>query len=332
MNTVQLRRLDLNLLVVFDAIYRERSIAATSLRLKLSQSAISHALGRLRRALGDELFIRDAGGMRPTDRAMELAAPIQSALTRIETALASEDFHPQRSSRTFVLAASDFACATLTPLLIERLVSAAPGIDVSIIPANRGDWVRLLDEGRIDLAIAWFAVVPERFGRSSLLEDDYVFVVRQGHALVGAAATTEDVLRFRQVIVNYLGNEDGVVDGFLPDRGLTRRVHMERVALEAVQRLGRGARIGARVPHAWCVPQILARTDFVASLPRRVALQFRDLFGLAVVEPAEVASPIACEVIWNRSAESDAGLQWLRKQLEGAARAVPTRAGRSGGR
>jgi len=321
---VQLRNLDLNLLVVFDAIYRERSIAATSLRLNLSQSAISHALGRLRRALGDELFIRDASGMRPTDRAVELATPIQTSLARIEGALADEEFDPERSLRNFVLAASDFASTTVIPPLIERLASVAPKVEISVLPANRADWVRLLDEGRIDLAIAWFAVVPERFGRRRLLEEDYVFMVGQSHPLAGGAATVESVMRFRHVIVNYMGNDDGVVDGFLPERGLARRVHMERVALEAVQRLGQAARIGVRVPHFWCVPQILARTDMVSSLPRRLAFQFRDLFGLAVVEPAEAANPVTVEAIWNRSAESDRGVKWLREQLECAASAFDT--------
>jgi len=322
MNNMQLRNLDLNLLVVFDAIYRERSIAAASVRLRLSQSAISHALGRLRRSLGDTLFIRNGSGMRPTNRAVELSAPIRNALSRIEAALAGGVFSPGRSTRTFVLAASDFACTTLIPLLIERLAALAPGMGISVVPANRADWVRLLEEGRIDLAIAWFAVIPERFGRSSLLQEDYVYVVGQSHPLVGTAATAENVLRFRQLVVNYMGNDDGVVDGFLPERGLARRVHMERVALEAVQRLGEAARIAVRMPHFWCVPQILARTDMVATLPRRLAMQFRDLFGLALVEPAEGTDPIAVEAVWNRAAESDLGVKWLREQLESVARAV----------
>ena len=319
MNAVQLRNIDLNLLIVFDAIYNERSIAAASARLSLSQSAISHALGRLRRTLDDELFIRSSGGMRPTPRAVELALPVQHALARLETALAGEAFHPETSSRTFIIAASDFACSTLIPPLIERTAQGASRIGFWIIPANRSDWVRLLDEGRIDLAIAWFAVVPERFGRTRLLREDYVFVARQQHPLAGKVASDEDVLNFRQVVVNYLGNDDGVVDGFLPERGLARRVHMELVALEAPQRVGRSAQVALRLPHFWCVPQILARTDMVAGIPRRLAVQFHDRFGLVVIEPAETLRPVAVEAIWHRSAERDRGVQWLRDQIAGAA-------------
>jgi DNA-binding transcriptional LysR family regulator len=113
---MHLRKFDLNLLVVFDVIMKERSIVGASGRLSLSQSAVSHALGRMRKLVGDDLFIRDTEGMCPTVRALELAVPVRQALARIEAALGSEDeFVAGRAARTFAIAASDYSCTLIVP-------------------------------------------------------------------------------------------------------------------------------------------------------------------------------------------------------------------------
>jgi DNA-binding transcriptional LysR family regulator len=178
---MQLRNFDLNLLTVFDAVFEEHSIAAASERLNLSQSAVSHALRRLRRALSDDLFVREADGMRPTPKAQQFAIPVKSALDRLASALGGEPFDPARAIRSFSIGASDYATTTIIPRLVESVATAAPSLDLYVVPANRLDMIRQLDEGNIDLAIGWFAAVPERFGRTKLLEEDSVFVVRPGH-------------------------------------------------------------------------------------------------------------------------------------------------------
>jgi DNA-binding transcriptional LysR family regulator len=319
MNAVQLRNFDLNLLVVFDAILKERSVAAASLRLNLSQSAISHALGRLRRSLDDELFVRDSDGMRPTPKALELARPVQKALARIQTALAGEPFDPKHSTRTFVVAASDYVCSIIVPTLVEHLVTVAPGVDLTVVPLNRDDVIEQLDEGIVDVAIGWWAAVPDRFGRAKLLSETLMLAVRKGHPLAGQEVTPESLLRFGHVVVNYLGSDEGLVDGFLAERGVLRRVHMELAALEAPQRLGRDARIVVRVPHFWCVPDILLRTDLIASLPGRLALRCAERFEVVSMPPPFDAGPVAIEAIWHRRSQADPGAAWLRGQLESVA-------------
>jgi DNA-binding transcriptional LysR family regulator len=216
---MQLRNFDLNLLIVFDAVFEEHSIAAASERLSLSQSAVSHALGRLRRALSDDLFVREADGMQPTAKARQIAIPIKSALGRLGNALGGEPFDPARAMRSFSIGASDYATTTIIPRLVESLASAAPSVDIYIVPANRVDMIRQLDEGNIDLAVGWFATVPERFGRTKLLDEDSVFVVRAGHPLASEVPTIERVLDFRHIAVNLLGSNAGLMDGFLPERG-----------------------------------------------------------------------------------------------------------------
>jgi DNA-binding transcriptional LysR family regulator len=323
MNAMQLRNFDLNLLVVFDAIFRERTIAAASARLNLSQSAISHALGRLRRSLGDELFVRDADGMRPTPKAMELARPVQKALGGIQTALLGGEFEPQRSTRNFVIAASDYSCSILIPRLVERLASVAPAVDLTVLPVNRDDVIEQLDAGLVDLAIGWLAAVPERFGRCRVLTEELVLVVRKDHPLTGTDLTPEHVLRYGHVVVNYLGSDEGLVDGFRSERGVLRRIHMESAALEAPQRHGRDARIAVRLPQFWCVPDMLLHTDLIASIPRRLAQRFTELFALVSMPSPFEASPVTVEAIWHQPREAEPGGAWLRGQIGCAAGTLP---------
>ncbi len=158
---MQLRNLDLNLLIVFDAVFEAHSIAAASERLSLSQSAVSHALGRLRRALSDDLFVREADGMRPTAKARQIAMPVKNALDRLAGALGGEPFDPATAMRSFSIGASDYATTMIIPNLVTTVAITAPLVDIYIVPANRDDMIRQLDEGKIDMAVGWFAAVPE---------------------------------------------------------------------------------------------------------------------------------------------------------------------------
>jgi DNA-binding transcriptional LysR family regulator len=319
---MQLRNFDLNLLIVFDAVFDEHSIAAASERLSLSESAVSHALRRLRRALSDELFVREADGMRPTAKARQFAIPVKSALDRLAAALGGEPFDPARAIRSFSIGASDFATTTIIPRLLESIARTAPSVDIYILPANRVDMIRQLDEGHIEMAIGWFATVPERFSRMKLLDEDSVFIVRRGHPLASEALTMQRILDFRHVAVNFLGSDAGLIDGFLPERGVLRRVHMEVAALEAPQRLGKDARIAVTVPHFWCLPSILMRCDLVASVPRALAMEFVKRFGLVMLADPGGPNAVAVEAIWDRQQETDPAMLWLRSEISAAAEGV----------
>jgi len=318
MNIKDIRKVDLNLLVVFDVILKERSIAAAAARLGLSQSATSHALARLRKLIGDELFTRDAGSVHPTARALELAAPVQQALAAIAGALVSHEFVPALAARTLTVAASDYSCMVIVPRLIERLAVAAPGVDLRVVPAGRLDVIRQLDDARIDLALGWFAVVPGRFGRTTLIEEDYVFIVRTGHPLLAAEGTPAQILGYPHVVVDYTGNAEDLIDGFFPERGVLRRVHLERAVLEA-PRHGAIGRIAARVPGFAVVPAVVTRTDLIASLPRRLALDLCDKHRVVLIEPPMGSNPVAVEMLWHWRSEVDPGIHWLREQVRQAA-------------
>jgi DNA-binding transcriptional LysR family regulator len=312
---MQLRNFDLNLLIVFDAVFEEHSIAAASERLSLSQSAVSHALRRLRRALSDDLFVREVDGMRPTPKARQFAIPFRSALERLAGALGGEPFDPARAIRSFSIGASDYATTTIIPGLVRSIADAAPSVDIYVVPANHVDMIRQLDEGKIDMAVGWFATVPERFGRTKLLDEDSVFVVRPGHPLTSEFPTLDRVLDFRHVAVNFLGSNAGLVDGLLPERGVLRRVHMEVAALEAPQRLGKDARISVTVPHFWCLPSILMGCNLIASVPRALAIEFVKRFGLVMIPDPSGPNRVAVEAIWDRQQETDPAMAWLRAAI-----------------
>lgn len=316
MNKLKLRNIDLNLLVVFDTIMLERSIARASERLSLSESAVSHALARLRRSMKDELFAREGSRLRPTARARQLAVPVRRALQRLESALTAQPFVPTRAARTFVIAAGDYTCTLLMPALLESLEREAPLLEVYVVPDKRPDVIRQLDDGVIDFVVGWFATVPERFRRSRLFDETPVLLVRRGHPLTRGRLTTARVLGFPHIVVDYTGNADNLIEGFLSERGVLRRVQLERALTEAPQYLRARGRIAVRVPDFYNVAPIVERTGLVATFPQRLAGQMCEWYGLVALPLPFDFAPVTVELIWPRRADADLGLSWFRQHLE----------------
>ncbi|MBW8897479.1 MAG: LysR family transcriptional regulator, partial [Massilia sp.] len=149
--------IDLNLLSVFQEVYRERQISAAARRLGLTQSAVSNALARLRRTFGDELFVRTAHGMQPTPLAQQMAEPIGAAMAQVALALSQRSrFDPATSSRRFTLAMTDVGEVYFMPVLIERCRACAPNVEIASIRANGLTLKDDMETGRVDLAIGAF--------------------------------------------------------------------------------------------------------------------------------------------------------------------------------
>jgi DNA-binding transcriptional LysR family regulator len=155
-----LRRIDLNLLVILDALLSEQHVTRAAERLHLSQPAVSHALARLRDLLGDPLLVRAGAGLVPTSRAMELMAPLTEALAQVQSLLAPNAFDPATTRRTFRLAMSDYGAAIVLPGLIRTLRSEAPGIDLQISHASREGMLDGILNGDIDIAVGVFRKCP----------------------------------------------------------------------------------------------------------------------------------------------------------------------------
>ena len=279
--------LDLNLLRVFDVMLEERNVTRAGARLGLSQSAVSHALNRLRYALNDELFVRGPSGMHPTARAMEMGPQVHAALMQLQTAVAPGDFTPGASERRFVLAAGTFSCAVLTPPLVAGLAAAAPLAELAIEPYTAEVFDRL-DAHRIDFIVGGVLTAPARFAHEVIIRETMAWVVRVDHPLarlervelddlvayphvVIAAGRQgfEEVAERRGIVTRSNWEEAGAFETALTVQGLTRRIGVsvpiwvpqpDSPALAASTR-SRSRSIGfsARSPK-WCMVNEAARS------------------------------------------------------------------------
>lgn len=318
-------RLDLNLLLVFDAVMRERSVLRASRSLHLTQSAVSHALNRLRHSLGDELFVRDTAGVRPTPRALEIAGPIAEALMIIQRGLSPTAFNPLSARCVLTVAASDYAAVVVLPPFIAALREEAPGVDLQIFPVGRIDLVTQLDSGRIDFVVGWFDQVPQRLFRTTLCEEDEVLVVPKGHPLADGELTMERLLEVPHLVVEFTGLDEAGDTGFLDERGLKRRTRIERGLTEHVmtdrvaERGEPGLRVGLTVPNYLVVPELVAASGMVATFPRRLALRAAPRYDLVLLDPPYDHPPVLVEAVWHELNRDNRMHRWMRELLRRAA-------------
>jgi DNA-binding transcriptional LysR family regulator len=318
--------MDLNLLKVFDAVYEDRNLAHAGKRLGLSQSAMSHALARMRDVLGDDLFVRTAGGMEPTPRAIALAPLVRPALQTILAALGNNTFDPATAKRQFVVAANDYVTALVLGRLSQRLWVEAPLIDLVVRPSTRIDLAGQIDIGRIDLAIGVFADIPQRFQTMKMWEQDEAIVLRRDHPIGDRAVTIDDLLTYPLVTISLGGEEEGAVGGFIVERGLARQSEMfDREALEAA--FSQSAALPRRrisVAHSLAVPALLRHSEMVALVPSSLALEFQRDGELRMCPTPYVSPVISVRALWHLRNEHDPAHQWLRRQLADIAGQIRT--------
>ncbi len=296
---MDLRNLDLNLLRVLDAVLETRHITRAARKLALSQSAVSHALSRLREALGDELLVRGPRGLVPTERALAIAEPLRAALHALERTLAApETFNPRASDRTFRVGAGDFAEFVLLPPLVARLKAEAPGVNIWIHPATQEDLSTRLATGELDLAlgVALGASAGAGIRERTLFEERFVCVVRADHPEVRETLTLAQYVAMPHVFIAPRGRKGGAVDTALAARGLERR-------------------IAVVVPHFLVVPHVVAGSDLIVTLASRVAYAFQSHLPLRVLPPPLELPGFRVTVAWHERMHRDPGHAWLRELL-----------------
>ncbi|MES2263674.1 MAG: LysR substrate-binding domain-containing protein [Pseudomonadota bacterium] len=321
---MNLERIDLNLLRVFDAIFEDRNLLRAGKRLNLSQSAISHALARLRDALEDDLFVRTAKGMEPTARANAMAAPLRSALQQIRSALGDDPFLPRLAQRDFVVAANDYITMLLLGRLSQRLHAEAPLVNLVIRPSTRLDLAGQIDIGRIDIAIGVFAEIPARFQSMSVWTQGEVLVMRKDHPIGERAVTREDLLIYPLMAVSLGGQEEGAVEGFIVERGLARQSEMfDRQALEAeFSATPALPRLRVCVAHSLAIPSLLRHSDMLALVPAPLGREF-ERTGDIRARPTPYPAPVSTvQAVWHARNDGDPALRWLRGHLDELARQV----------
>ena len=313
MNTLHFGAIDLNLLRVFDALVEERSVTRAGERLGLSQSAISHALNRLRYVLADELFVRGPDGMQPTPRATEIAPRLRQGLLQLQLALAPAEFDPKLTTRRFTIVCGEYVGTVLVPGLVARLRAAAPNAEFRIRSSNMGVADTLL-AGRADLAIGSFRRVPEWFACESLFRETRVWVLGADHPVAWQELTFERLAGLCHLIVSGTGEDENAVDGYVVDHGLERLVTRSEVGLlqGALAAHGLSRAVGLTTPHFLAALAVVSHSDVAALLPRRLAATFAGSYRLQLFEPPYPSPPFEVMSLWHREHGAEPAISWLR--------------------
>ncbi len=292
---------DLNLLVVLQRLLETGSVTVAAERLRLSQPAVSRALGRLRDTFGDELFVRTRTGLRPTPRAEQLRAELGGVLSRIEALLAGPGaFVPAESRRTFHIAAADYAQLVLLPGLLRELAARAPGISVRILPVDRL-WEGALAEGELDLLWAPRRKASAGIVWTHLFDERFAFVVRKDHPATRQRLTVARFASIPQVAIAPEGRGSNPLD--------------ERLA-----RIGTRRSVVLQVPSFLVVPPLVAATELGVTLPRRIVDLHAQRWGLAVLDLPFEMPAFDVSQAWHERFRHDPAHVWFRQLIAGLAR------------
>jgi DNA-binding transcriptional LysR family regulator len=291
---VNISAINLNLLVAFDALVQEENVTRAAQRIGVTQSAVSNSLAQLRRIIADPLFVRRARGVVATERALALAGPVRQALSLLQHALDDGPrFDPATSKRTFVVAASDYVEYVLLPPLLQRLERAAPKVRIEVRPWGLHEVPAGLDTAGLDLMLGFYGGLPPGHHEQRLFDERYVCIVRKGHPHVRGKLTLKRYTELSHVLVSQRAASPGSVD-------------------IALARLGKARTVGARVSHFLMVPSLVAKTDFVAALSRRIAEPFARALPL-VIHPPPISLPVSTiGQVWHDRTHTDAAHTWFR--------------------
>lgn len=310
LNRIDLSRVDLNLLVLFEAVLEERHVGQAAGKLNLSASAVSHGLGRLRRLLNDPLFLRTPKGVVPTDRTMQLAEPVADILARARSVISTaEPFDSATSTRRFTIGAPDGVSAVVLSPLLAELCRVAPHIDISvrqILPSPARVWqtaIADLEARAMDIAIIPSDDVPARFAARCIYEEDFVVAARPGHPFA-RDPSLKRYCEMQHLVVSHGGDPYGFVD-------------------EQLAKHGRMRRIALTVPNFMFALAVIAETDLIAALPRQFVAMYAARFGIVALEPPLPLPGFRLNAVAPKVAMMDAGLAWLFDLLEGTKPATP---------
>ena len=298
-DTVNLGRIDLNLLVHLDALLTERSVTRAAARVGIGQSAMSHNLARLRELFGDELLTRGSDGMRLTPRAVTLLEPMQSMLAQVE-ALVSRDqaFDPATAVRTFRFGLPDSMEILIMPALLARMREVAPGIHLRLYNSDASRLFEELDADEIDLAIGYGALQQGQFHhkRRKLFTETWLCMFNAEKTGIAPPISLDDFVRLPHVLTSLRPGRSvrGIVD-------------------EALDKLGLRRSVALTTPRFLTVPSLVARTPVIVTMQARLARLFAAELGLSLSPPPVELSELTISLLWHASYDHDPAHTWLRE-------------------
>lgn len=306
------RQVDLNLLELFETIYRTRNLTAAGDHQGLTQSAVSRALGRLREMYGDALFVRQQRGVMPTPFADALAAPVSSALETLRGTLVRPSFDHTNEARVFRVAMSDVGERIFLPRLIEHVARIAPNIVIEAVEPGQIPIHDGLAAGQIDLAIGFLGDMGKQMHRRRLFRERFAYVAREGHPLVKGKLQREHLRELLHVV----GGSSG----------------MQHAA--AVEKVLAGprvkARIALRVHSLLCIGPVVVGSDLVGLVPGNLAVVVASHMPLQVIEPPVQFPGFDVTMVWHGRFHRDPGNEWLRELFSGLFDDLKVRAGGDG--
>jgi DNA-binding transcriptional LysR family regulator len=301
MNRIDLRAVDLNLLVVFDAVMAERSVTRAADRLRLTQPAVSHALGRLRALFRDPLFVRTPAGLEPTPGALRLVSRVGAVLDEIRDILKpGEDFDPTTSDRRFTIGMSDYAAFVVLPGLARCLQRLAPSVRMVVRHTSHVQGLAMLDEGEVELIVGNFPKPPKRMSAEILFMESFLCAARRDHPAFTRPLDLPTYLTLEQLHVSLRGEPSGYIDEVL-----ARKRHRRKIVMT--------------VGHFLVAPFIVAATDLVATEPARVLRPLAQRLSLALQPPPVDLPEFEVVQMWPRRLTSESGHAWLRSLVPAAA-------------
>jgi DNA-binding transcriptional LysR family regulator len=295
---MNLSKVDLNLFVVFDAIYSEANLTRAGEIIGITQPAVSNSLSRLRSMFDDPLFVRTAKGMTPTPAARNIIGPIRQALTLMRSSVQDSDsFCAETSNKLYRLSMTDLTEATVLPQLFKVLRRQAPNIDVESYVVKRRDMPRELASGNLDLAVDAPLVTDAHVNHTRLIADRWVCVVRQDHKQLNGTLSMDKYLALNHIQVSTRKRGLGHVDLELGKMGLRRRIAL-------------------RTRHYHITPDIIEKTDLALTVQLRFANQITQRFNLKYLQLPFDVPPLETHLYWHESADQDPANKWMRNLLQ----------------
>ncbi|WGS53290.1 LysR family transcriptional regulator [Paraburkholderia sp. D15] len=298
---MNLRNLDLNLLPVFDALLRTRSTTRAAEELRLTQSAVSNALKRLRTAFDDPLFVKTSDGMLPTEFAQTLARPISDGLSTIRDAVETKSsFDPSTSDRTFHIYVSDIGQMVFIPRLMADLAVSAPNLKIVTVETTQKEAQQAMAISGIDLAIGLFMNFSSGFHERRLFREHYVAMVRREHPTIHSKLTLKRFLDAAHAVYTPTAGSHAVFEN-------------------AVERLfeqqGKPRQVSVHLAHSMGLSALIAASDLLICVPSRLADALQASSALSTFAlPFDTPSFDIAE-IWHERYQHDAGHQWLRTRI-----------------
>jgi DNA-binding transcriptional LysR family regulator len=291
---VDIATVDLNLLVALDALLTERSVTHAGRRIGLSQPAMSAALARLRTLFSDPLFVRTRAGMVPTQRALAIASPLQDVLSKVRAVLATQAFDPAVARAAFQLVTGDYGELVVLPALLAALAKRAPRATLRVKPiTDPKAQLAQLGEGAIDVMIAPFLRAGSGVEVADLFSEDFVCVLRRSHPALPSRLTLKSLARLRHLLVSPEGEGIALVDHVLSKAGLSREIAL-------------------RIPDFLVAPALVASSDLVATLPRRVVARSAMSDRLTTFEPPFKPWKFTMVAAWHARRLQEPAVRWFR--------------------